>query len=743
VTPPITTPVLAADLSLERAEALCRRLADDIPATAIVLFDQDLRVRVAAGPSWAEIGLRVEDLTGLRPEEYLEPAVHRQIVPHFEAALAGAVRSWDTAVGERTFRSKAAPVTADDGSPSGVLCVSWDDSSLRRAEQNAAELERRLAQQSAVARLGELALRRPDLGLLLDAACRAVSETLGVELVSFWEPTDRDGWMHVRAGVGWPDGYVGSEHEVAHFAVAEGRAPYAHGPVVIDDLPTDTTWRARALRAHGVVSIATVLVGRSDDPAGLLGAFSRERRTFTPHDLDFLRAVGHVLNGAIEGLRVDERIRHDALHDALTGLPNRTLLLERLSHALAGTERDGRRLALFFLDVDNLKVLNDSLGHHAGDELLRAIGPRLRSILRPADTVARFGGDEFAVLCEDVTGDAVAQRLAERLVRAFDEPFEVGGEPRFGSVSVGVVVSDPASPRSPYELLSHADAALYRAKERGRGRHEVFDAGLRARITSRLRVEDELRRALDGEGELWVAYQPFFRLPGGGIAGVEALLRWEHPQRGPVEPAEFIPVAEDSGLIVEIGERVLRSALAQVARWHASGLGADLKLTVNVSARQVALPGLVETVRSALAETGIRPDAVGLEITEGLLLEETPTTAETLAALQELGVRLVLDDFGTGYSSLGYLRRYAPDIIKIDGSFVNDLGPAGDGDAAIVEAIVGMAKALGLRVIPEGVETAGQLARLAAIGCDYAQGFHLSRPMTAEGLEALLRKGRS
>jgi diguanylate cyclase (GGDEF)-like protein/PAS domain S-box-containing protein len=459
-------------------------------------------------------------------------------------------------------------------------------------------------------------------------------------------------------------------------------------------------------------------------------------------DSDFLQAVAHILASATERDRYEEQMRHDGLHDALTGLPNRTLLLDRLRQALARARRDGSRVAVIFLDLDNLKVLNDSLGHQAGDQLLRAIGPRLRRELRGTDTVARFGGDEFAVVCSDVTDEHHGAAIAERLVRAFEAPFVVDGEERFGSASVGVVITDPQAPREPEELLSDADAAMYRAKERGRGRAEVFDAGLRARITARLSVERDLRRALDGEGRLWVAYQPYYRLPGRSLAGVEALVRWDHAARGNLAPAEFIPVAEESGLVVPLGAHVLREACAQVARWRRETPYTDLRLTVNVSARQMASPDFVGTVREVLADTWLEPDSLGLEITEGLLLEETPATALTIELLQTLGVRLLLDDFGTGYSSLRYLQRYALDGLKVDRAFVAGLGEAGDGDGAIVDAIVGMARALGMAVIPEGVETEAQLARLAALGCDHAQGFLLSRPLPADELEALLHRDR-
>jgi len=722
-------------------KVLSRALAGDVPLSTLLLVDRELRIRFAAGPRWEQHGYDLEAMVGLSVADVVPPELHEQVLDHYEAVLRGETRRFSVAYGHH-YRTVLVPVQVGDGEVAGALALAWDEGEELRAEREAgAELAHRLAQQSAVARLGDLALRRPPLDVLMGAACRAVADGLQVDCVYLLEGADGAGLMRVRAGSGWPEGFVGSEFEVLSFADPSRRELYAQGPVVIDDLPNDPAWRARPLREHGVVSSATVLVGRHEAPTGLLGAHSKTRRSFSDRDLDFLNAVAHVLNGAIEGLRVEEQIRYDALHDALTGLPNRTLLLDRLREAVAEADGEGRRIALFFLDVDNLKVLNDSLGHHAGDELLSAIGPRLRAVLRPSDTIARFGGDEFAVLCDSIADEAHGLRVAERLVRAFAQPFEVCGEPRFCSTSVGVVVSEPGGPRTPEELLSDADAALYRAKERGRGRHEVFDVGMRDRITARLQIEADLRRALESGDELWVAYQPFYKLPGLEVAGVEALLRWNHPQRGAIAPSEFIPVAEDSGLIVELGEHVLRTACRQVARLQAETPAPELHLTVNVSARQMALSGMPGTVGAVLRETGLAPSSLGLELTEGLLLEETPATSETLQALQALGVRLTLDDFGTGYSSLGYLRRYPLDVIKIDRAFVHDLGESGRGDAAIVQAIVGMARALNMLVVPEGVETAGQLARLIEMGCDYAQGFHLSRPLAAPDLEALLRRG--
>jgi diguanylate cyclase (GGDEF)-like protein len=731
VTPSQTRISPAAELRLARTAEVGAALASDVRVSVLLVIDRDLRIRFAAGSRWARLGLDPATLAGRLLGDIVPLTLHDEVLPHYEAVFAGETRRFTSSFDEE-YRNTVVPIPCDDGSIAGALALAFDDGDELRAEKLARkELSRRLAQQAAVARLGELALRRTPIDELMDAACRAVGDGLGVELVQVGEHLGH-GQMRVAAGIGWRDGHVGSQHEMRSFRHEAGRRRYARGPVVIDDLPNDPAWRARPLREHGAVSCAMVLLGAPHAPAGVLTAATRTRRGFGERDLDFLTAVAHVLNGALEGLRTEERIRHDALHDALTGLPNRALLMERLTGAIERADAEGRSLALFFLDVDHLKVLNDSLGHRAGDELLRAIGPRLRAVLRPEDMVARFGGDEFAVLCEGVGDEAHALRVAERLVRAFAQPFEVRGEPRFCSTSVGVVVSDPAGPRGADELLSDADAALYRAKERGRGRHEVFDTGLRDRSTARLRIEADLRRAIEAGDQLWVAYQPYYALPEVRMSGVEALLRWDHPERGPIPPAEFIPVAEDSGLIVDLGEHVLRTACRDAARWP------GLTVSVNVSARQMELTGMPGVVGAALRETGLEPARLALEITEGLLLEDTPAIAEALQALRRIGVRLLLDDFGTGYSSLAYLRRHPIDAIKIDRAFVADLGEDGEGDAAIVQAIIGMAKALGMRVVPEGVETAGQLRRLTALECDFAQGFHLSRPLPASGIGALL-----
>jgi Amt family ammonium transporter len=443
-----------------------------------------------------------------------------------------------------------------------------------------------------------------------------------------------------------------------------------------------------------------------------------------------------VLADAIHRRATEDEIRHQALHDPLTGLPNRVLFADRLGHALARLRRSEGAVGVLFLDLDHFKLVNDSLGHQAGDDLLVAVAPRLRQIVRPADTVARFGGDEFGILLEDIESERDAAEVAERVAAAFARPFLVEGSEHFVTASVGIAIASAAT-GAPEELIRDADAAMYRAKERGRARYELFDEIMRARAVGRLRVENELRRALERD-ELCLHYQPVVSVRDGAVTGFEALLRWNHPERGLVGPLEFIWVAEEGGLIDQIGRWVLTEACRQAAAWQAMRPdGPPIGLSVNLSARQVAQRDLPEFVAGVLDETGLEPACLSLEITESVLLEESDAPAAVLRSLRATGARLVLDDFGTGYSSLGYLKRLQLDALKVDRSFVDGLG-SGQEETAIVEAIVGMAKALGLGVVAEGVETEEQLAELRRLGCDGAQGYWFARPMPPGETPALI-----
>ena len=432
---------------------------------------------------------------------------------------------------------------------------------------------------------------------------------------------------------------------------------------------------------------------------------------------------------------VEEQLLHSALHDTLTGLPNRALFLDRLQHLLRRSQRRNEfSFAVLFVDLDRFKLVNDSLGHVAGDELLVGTARRLESCLRPGDTIARLGGDEFVILLDEVGDISDATRIAERIHRELEEPFRVAGQEVFTSASIGITLSATGY-STPGDVLRDADTAMYRAKAQGRARHEVFDREMHAQALAQLRIENDLRRALERR-ELRVFYQPIVELESQRITGFEALLRWQHPQLGLVPPARFIAVAEDTGLILPIGEWVLREACRQMAEWTRS-LEPDAPLTVNVniSGRQFQRGELLDLIRDVLADAQLPGNRLKLEITESVLLQNPRATAEMIAELREMGIAVCIDDFGTGYSSLSYLHRLAVDALKIDRSFVQEL----DGDGLeLVRTILALAEGLGVEAIAEGVETPTQVARLRQLGSRFGQGYLFSEPVDAELATGLL-----
>ena len=461
-----------------------------------------------------------------------------------------------------------------------------------------------------------------------------------------------------------------------------------------------------------------------------------EERAFTSEDASFFQSVANILGAAIERQRSEEEVRRRSLHDPLTGLANRALLLDRLSQALARSQRGSGEVAVLFLDLDRFKMINDSLGHDVGDRMLVAVAGRLAGALRGSDTLTRFGGDEFIVLCEEVGDEREAVRLAERIVAILADPFVIAGHEHHVSASIGVAVSNVRHNQAE-ALIREADAAMYRAKRHRRGQWELFDESMLASVTGQMRVEEALRGAIKRD-EMRLVYQPVISLETGQITALEALLRWEHPDLGVVSPGDFIPIAEETGMIVGIGEWTLHSACRHGARWaRAHPDRPPIPLLVNLSPRQVANGGLIETVKAALAESGLHPAQLGLEITEGVLMEEVHAPVDTLAALKGLGVRVVLDDFGTGYSSLAYLEQFPIDVLKIDRSFAVGLGSGGQAPA-IVSAIVALAGALQIDVIAEGVETFDQLAHLRRLKAGSAQGFLFSRPLERDAVDSLL-----
>jgi len=432
--------------------------------------------------------------------------------------------------------------------------------------------------------------------------------------------------------------------------------------------------------------------------------------------------------------RLDQLARQ-AFRDSLTSLPNRALFMDRLAHALTRTERRGEQLAVLFLDLDRFKVVNDSLGHGVGDQLLIGVSQRLAACLRPEDTIARLGGDEFAILLEDVKDERGPTSAADRLTGELQQPFVVEGREVVITVSIGIAMST-ARRMTPEDILRDADLAMYHAKGKGKARYEVFDKSMNAPAQERMDLELDLRNAV-ARGEFVLHYQPVVELPTGRITEVEALVRWKHPQRGLLFPADFVGLSEETGLIVPLGRWVLHEACRQTRQWQLAAPAMKLAISVNLSARQLQQPGLVEEIDAVLRETRLDPSALRLEITETVVMHDAPTTLAKLEALKALGVQLAIDDFGTGYSSLGYLKRFPVDTLKIDRSFVKGIGRDVE-DSAIVRAVITVAKSLGLSVTAEGIETADQLDQLRTLGCDHGQGYFFAKPMTSDRVPALL-----
>ena len=456
-------------------------------------------------------------------------------------------------------------------------------------------------------------------------------------------------------------------------------------------------------------------------------------------DLNDDRSVrGTVLTVQDVGERktLEGRLRHQAFHDALTGLPNRALFEDRVGHAVARARRHGRGLAVLFVDLDDFKTVNDSLGHAAGDDMLRGAAERLDHCTRTADTVARLGGDEFAVLVEEAEGPTRADEVAKRIHGALEKPFTISGHELFVHASIGVALAEHGATSE--ELLRNADMAMYAAKGAGKGRSETFMPTMHMAAQKRLQLSGDLRRALR-EGELSVHYQPLVDLGDQRVLGCEALARWEHPELGNVPPLDFIPIAEETGLIVPLGRWILGVACRQAREWQLTRPDEKpIYVSVNVSARQFRQPGtVVEQVSSALAESGADSSLLVLEITESVLMQDRKAVSGELSELRRLGVRVAIDDFGTGYSALSYLREFPIDMVKMDQSFVNDLS-GGAGDAALVRSVVELGEALDMQIVAEGIERQDQLDSLSGLSCDVGQGYFFARPLDGAAMSALL-----
>ena len=587
--------------------------------------------------------------------------------------------------------------------------------------------ERRAARsQGALAALGRRALECADVPALFEAAAVLCRDALAVDECRVVGPLGPGGGVRPVAGPDPGGAGAGEWGPQAAYTLLEA------GPVISDDLgleerfpPGGTTlpWR----------SSASAPVPQRDGSRYVLVASHRCRGRFGTDDTDFLEAAAGVLASAVERLESEEVTRLRGLHDPLTGLANRALCTSHLELAVAHARRTGGLAAALLLDLDRFKVVNDTHGHGVGDKLLRAIAPRLRKAVREDDIVSRFGGDEFVVVCPEVGGEAEVLTLAERIRAAFRHPLVVAGHELTVRPSIGIATSRGGD-TGPEALIRNADLAMYRAKERGGDSCELFDEELRRQLLDRVDTERALRTGVE-EGHLTLLYQPVVDLASGQLDRFEALLRWNRPGHGVLEPTAFLDAAQETGLIRPIGDWVLRTVCAQLADWNAAG-HPDVTVAVNLSARQLG-PGVVGEITGHLAAAGVRPDQLDVELTETLLMD-TAGAASVVRDLRAAGVRVTLDDFGTGYSSLGYLRTFALDALKLDRTFIQTLDLASGPAASILRAVTEMARALGLRVTAEGVEEPHQLALVCGAGCHAAQGHLFARALDVTAATAML-----
>ncbi len=712
-------------------------LIDSVPA---ILYTAEM----GESGQWLYVSPQIEKILGYTPEEWLSDTTiwYRSIHPDDrEHALAF---EDERLIGldlhpPAEYRLKARDgryvwiyerarlVRNEQGVPQwhGVM---QDISALKAAET---AIELKAEQQVLVARLGEMAIRGEDPDSLLRYAVDWVGQLDGVIEASIWEQEDyKELHLHHRsANLGWSNTlpYDPEQYPDSHLT---------QGDVVLipsweDDprLERFVPFLPESVRSSMIAPIMGAV-----DQFGMIIVHSDRISAFSEQDGNFLRAAANVLGNSIERSRTDLSLQHRINHDPLTDLPNRQLFTRRLAEAIdeAGS-REGI-VALLFLDIDHFKLINDGIGHHAGDELLREIAPRLSASVRRGDTVARFGGDEFGIVLASIKSVDEAQEVARRMLESISEPIPVAGTERFVTASIGVATYQPGreEPKSAEDLIRDADAAMYLAKDSGRARVASFGKPIRDRVLRRLDVERQLHGAIENE-ELQVVYQPIISLRTGKLRAFEALTRWDHPEEGILKPELFIPIAEESDLISRIDSWVMAEAVRQAGVWN-EGLDPDDRITVsvNASSRQIHKSGLAAEITDLLVRCDMRPENLAIEITENVLLTGSAVIDDVLREIHELGVRLALDDFGTGYSSLSYLSEFPLDAIKIDRAFVEGLGRGDPSTSAIADAIAQIGRALSLLVVAEAVSTETQLQMVRDLGCSMAQGFLISPPLSVE-----------
>jgi diguanylate cyclase (GGDEF)-like protein/PAS domain S-box-containing protein len=627
-----------------------------------------------------------------------------------------------------------------DGAGKAVRMIgAMEDVTSRKEGEE--KMRKQALQQRLIAEFGQWVLASTGVADVLNRAVELVSATLKADYCSVLE-LDTDGkQLLFKAAAGWPAEWVGQRTVPVRPGNRIEFALSHREPVITkdyEDKEEETRFSPSPLLQFGVRSGVEVPIFGTAGTFGILSAHALKPRRFGEDDLSFLQSVANILALAIERKGAEERLAYLAQFDALTALPNRHLFHDRLLQTMAQGRRSGNPMAVLYIDLDRFKLVNDTQGHGAGDKLLKEAAARLTQCIRSGDTMGRFGGDEFGAVLSDLAKPGDASIVAQKMIDALARPFDLDGHETYVTASVGITLF-PADSEEAGALIMNADTAMYRAKEQGRNTYQYFTREMNERALARMQVEAALRRGLERR-EFLLHYQPKVNLENGVICGFEALLRWQHPERGMVSPVEFIPVLEDAGLIVPVGEWVMREVCRQIQAWKSSGLSVP-PVAVNLSARQFLQKDLEATVRLILRESAVDPSLIQFELTESLLMKEPEAAARTLRGLKESGVRISVDDFGTGYSSLAYLKRFPIDALKIDHAFIRDVTTNPE-DAAIAVAIIGLAHSLKLKVVAEGVETEGQLNFLSMHACDEMQGYYFSRPVPPSECEAMMREGR-
>jgi diguanylate cyclase (GGDEF)-like protein/PAS domain S-box-containing protein len=688
------------------------------------LFGYEAREVGAYAEAWTS-RIHPEDAAGVKSE--------------VDRAIASGAKGW---AGEYRFRCKdGAYLDVFDrghilrdaaGRPVRMIGAMMDVTERRRAEQR---MRVHAERQAALARFGQFALGRRSTEELYTAAARALRGE-GVDAVCLLEMFTEKAEYLVRASQGdGPHQEVGQRGPIAPDSVwpqiLRENAPRLAGREYLASRPADRPYRDWG-RAMGSAVYAPV---RDDErPIAMLCVYARAEDAFGAEDMRFAESVGHVLSTALQRQKAEQRLSHLAQFDGLTGLPNRSLVQDRLAQTIVQSRRKRWHAGALFVDLDRFKLINDTLGHHQGDELIREVGQRLVACVRPGDTVGRISGDEFAVVLADLARPDDAALVAQKILDALAAPFDLGGNEAYIGASIGIAAF-PEDGADAETLLKNADIAMYRAKESARNCYRFFTAEMNQRTVQKVQLNTDLRRAIERR-EFALHYQPKVDLSDGRLRGLEALLRWNHPQRGMVSPAEFIPALEDSGLILPVGEWVIGEACAQLARWRAEGRD-PVPVAVNLSPKQFRRGDLDRIVRQTLAREGVDASLLELEITESCLMEDPEIAVRVMHSLRAAGLKISIDDFGTGYSSLSYLTRLPLSALKIDRSFVRDADSSAEA-ASIVRAIIDMAQNLRFTVIAEGVETEQQVAFLRRHGCNQAQGYFFGRPAAAAATTGLL-----